>query len=47
MNDAETRRMVRMLQTIECLFSENIALKSVLLAKSGILIQGRWNQVLF
>jgi hypothetical protein len=30
MNDAETRRMLRMLQTIECLFSENIALKSVL-----------------
>jgi hypothetical protein len=30
MNDAETRRMLRMLRTIECLFSENIALKSVL-----------------
>jgi hypothetical protein len=30
MNDAETRRMLRMLQTVECLFSENIALKSVL-----------------
>jgi hypothetical protein len=30
MNDAETRRMLRFLQTIECLFSENIALKSVL-----------------
>ncbi len=30
MNDAEMRRMLRMLQTIECLFSENIALKSVL-----------------
>ena len=30
MNDAETRRMLRFLQTVECLFSENIALKSVL-----------------
>ena len=30
MTDAEMRRMLRMLQTVECLFSENIALKSVL-----------------
>ena len=30
MNDVETRRMLRFLQTVECLFSENIALKSVL-----------------
>ena len=30
MNDAEKRRMLRFLQTVECLFSENIALKSVL-----------------
>ena len=30
MNDAETRGMLRFLQTIEFLFSENIALKSVL-----------------
>ena len=30
MTDAEIRRMLRMLQTVECLFSENIALKSVL-----------------
>jgi hypothetical protein len=28
MNDAETRRMPRFLQTVECLFSENVALKS-------------------
>ena len=30
MTNAEMRRMLRMLQTVECLFSENIALKSVL-----------------
>jgi hypothetical protein len=30
MTDAEKKRMLRFLQTVECLFSENIALKSVL-----------------
>ena len=30
MNHAEKTRMLRFLQTVECLFSENIALKSVL-----------------
>jgi hypothetical protein len=32
MTDAEKRRMLKMLQTIECLFSENIAFKAVLTA---------------
>jgi hypothetical protein len=30
MTDAERKRMLGMVQTVECLFSENIALKSVL-----------------
>ena len=30
MTDAEQKRMLRFLQTVECLFSENMALKAVL-----------------
>jgi hypothetical protein len=30
MTDAEQKRMLRFLQTVECLFSENVALKAVL-----------------